>query len=125
MGMFYMVGRDSHYRPIIVIDVEKIVQSRITEEECLLVQTYFFEYVMRHCFIPGQVESWVAIIDTNHQSMSDLLGAVKAAFAFLSDTYRMRLYQCYSCRITLTIRMIWAVVQKFLDPETVNKIQLF
>ena len=29
--MFYMVGRDSHYRPIIIIDVEKIVQSGITE----------------------------------------------------------------------------------------------
>ena len=67
----------------------------------------------------------MAIIDSNYQSMSDLLGAVKAAFVFLSDTYRMRLYQCFNCRTTLTIRMIWAVVQKFLDPETVNKILLF
>ena len=57
--------------------------------------------------------------------MSDLLGAMKAAFIFLADTYRMRLYKCFNCRITLTIRMIWAVVQKFLDPETVNKTLLF
>jgi hypothetical protein len=57
--------------------------------------------------------------------MSELMGAVKAAFVFLSDTYRMRLYACFNCRITLSIRMIWAVVQKFLDVETVNKIKLF
>ena len=45
-----------------------------------------------------------------------MVGAVKSTFAFLADTFRMRLYSCYNCRITLSIRMIWAVVQKFLDP---------
>ena len=37
-----MVGRDSHYRPIVVIDAEKIVKADLTEEECLETQTYFF-----------------------------------------------------------------------------------
>ena len=53
--MFYMVGRDCHYRPIVVIDIEKILASEMSEEECHETQTFFFEYVMRHCFIPGQV----------------------------------------------------------------------
>ena len=79
-----MVGRDSHYRPIVVIDAEKIIKAELSEEECLETQTYFFEYVMRHCFIPGQVESWVALIDSNFQSFFSLVGAVKSSFIFLS-----------------------------------------
>lgn len=61
-----MVGRDSHYRPIIVIDVEKILKAELSEEDLLSTQIYFFEYIMRNCLIPGQVENWVAIIDSNY-----------------------------------------------------------
>lgn len=50
---------------------------------------------------------------------------MKAASEFLSDVYRTRLYVCYNCRINFSIRMIWGVVSKFLEEETVNKINLF
>lgn len=70
---------------------------------------------MKNCFIPGQVESWVALIDSNYQSMMSLMGSVKSSFIFLADTYRNRLYKCFNCRINLPLRMIWSVVQKFLD----------
>jgi hypothetical protein len=120
-----MVGRDSHYRPIVVIDAEKIIQADLSEEECQETQMYFFEYIMKNFFIPGQVESWVALIDSNYQSMMSLMGNIKSSFIFLADTYRNRLYKCFNCRINLPLRMIWSVVQKFLDEETVNKIFLY
>ena len=53
------------------------------------------------------------------------MGSLKASFVFLSNTYRMRLYTCFNCRTNLPLRLIWEVVQKFLDAETVNKINLF
>lgn len=37
-----MVGRDCHYRPIFIFDVEKIIKLEMTEEEVLETQTYFF-----------------------------------------------------------------------------------
>ena len=40
--MFYLAGRDSHYRPIVVVDAEKIISAELTEEECLETQIYFF-----------------------------------------------------------------------------------
>ena len=30
-GMFYLAGRDSHYRPIVVVDAEKIISAELTE----------------------------------------------------------------------------------------------
>jgi uncharacterized protein (DUF1015 family) len=41
MGAFYVAGRDSHYRPILIFDVDKIIQSKMTEDELMEVQTYF------------------------------------------------------------------------------------
>ena len=43
------------------------------------------------------------------------MGSVKAMFVFLGNTYKARLYKCYNCRVTLSIRMMWTVVQKLLD----------
>ena len=37
-----MAGRDSHYRPIFIFDVEKIIKLDMTEDEILETQTYFF-----------------------------------------------------------------------------------
>lgn len=121
-GMFYISGRDAHYRPIIVIDSLKVLEAQMSEEECMETQTYFFEWVMRHCFIPGQVESWVALIDSAYQGFFSLVSSLQSSFQFLSRTYRMRLYTCFNVRINWPIRLVWNIVQKFLDEETVNKI---
>jgi hypothetical protein len=79
---------------------------------------------MRHCFIPGQVESWVAIIDSAYQGFFSLIGALQNSFKFLSETYRMRLYCCYNVRINFAIRMVWNILKNLLDQETINKINL-
>ena len=79
---------------------------------------------MRNYFIPGQIESWVAIIDSNYQGFFSMIGALQSAFTFLSETYRMRLYCCYNVRINYSIKLVWGIVQKFLDEETQNKIIL-
>jgi hypothetical protein len=79
---------------------------------------------MRHYFIPGQVESWVAIIDSAYQGFFNLVGSLQNAFKFLADTYRMRLYCCYNVRINFPIRMVWNIIKNFLDDETVVKINL-
>jgi len=31
-GIYYMAGRDSHYRPIFVFDVEKIIKLEMSDE---------------------------------------------------------------------------------------------
>ena len=34
-GIYYMAGRDCHYRPILVFDVKKVIDLELEEEECL------------------------------------------------------------------------------------------
>lgn len=120
--MFYIAGRDSHYRPILIFDVEKIIKLEMTEEQILETQTYFFEYILSNLLIPGQVENWVAIIDAANTGLFSLVGTMKKSFSFLSDTYRSRMFVCYVARVPTSISFIWGIVKKFLDEETVKKI---
>ena len=79
---------------------------------------------MKHFLIPGQVENWIALVDSNYQGFFSLVGALKKSFTFLANTYRSRLYCAYNVRINYPIKLVWEVCQKFLDEETVRKINL-
>ena len=50
-----MAGRDCHYRPIFVFDVEKVIKLDMNEDEIIETQIYFFEYALKNLLIPGQV----------------------------------------------------------------------
>lgn len=78
-------------------------------------QIYFLEYVIRNYLIPGQVENWVALVDSGYQGLFSFMDAMKKAFTFLADNYRSRLFAAYNVRITTSISMIWSVVKRFLD----------
>ena len=41
-GIYYMAGRDCHYRPILVFDVKKVIDLEMEEEETMQAQIYFF-----------------------------------------------------------------------------------
>lgn len=54
-GLFYVSGRDAYYRPILVFDIDKMIKSKISEEDLLDAQKFFFERVMNEYLLPGQV----------------------------------------------------------------------
>jgi hypothetical protein len=51
------------YRPILVVNVGKILDIDPKEKLFLDTLGYFFQYVIDNCLIEGQVENWVTIID--------------------------------------------------------------
>lgn len=63
--MFYLCGRDCRLRPILVFDVQKIVDNKASNEDLLDTITYFFIYIINNLLIEGQIETWVSIIDVN------------------------------------------------------------
>lgn len=50
-----MCGRDVNYRPIIVVDVKKIIKLGYSTEDLLLAQGFFFSYIIDNVFIEGQI----------------------------------------------------------------------
>lgn len=106
-------------------NVEKIVRLNYPKEDLLEAQVYLLEYVIRNYLVPGQVENWVGLIDSGYQGLFSMIDAMREAFTFLADTYRSRLFACYNVRITTSISIIWGIVKKFLEDDTIEKINLF
>ena len=52
-GIIYGVRRDINMRPIIIVNVRRLVDSRIPVERLLQVTSFFFEYVIKYAMVPG------------------------------------------------------------------------
>ena len=53
LGVIYGVRRDINMRPIIIVNVRRVVDTKITVERLLAVASFFLEYVIKHAMIPG------------------------------------------------------------------------
>ena len=61
-GGIYIHGRDHRYRPIIIIQPALLAEFNL---QLLIASCYFLlEYIKENMFIPGQIENWVLVIDT-------------------------------------------------------------
>lgn len=80
---------------------------------------------MKNFLIPGQVENWISVIDAASIGVFSLVSSMKKSFSFLSDTYRSRMFVCYVVRIPTSVSFIWGIVKRFIEEETVKKINFF
>ena len=80
---------------------------------------------MRNCLIPGQIENWVAIIDGGFHGLFSLASTMKKSFNFLSSTFRSRMFVCYVVRCPPSLSFLWGIIKKFLEEETIKKINFF
>lgn len=62
-GFLYAYRRDKNMRPIIIVNVRKIIDSGIQIEPLVAVCDYFLNYVITNGMAPGKVECWTAIFD--------------------------------------------------------------
>ena len=81
--------------------------------------------MVRNILIPGQVETWVSLIDAAYTSMISMVSTMKKSFTFLSDTYRSRLFVNYIVRVPTSMSFLWGITKRFLEEETVKKINFF
>lgn len=69
---------------------------------------------MDEYLLPGQVETWVAIIDVGYNNVTSLISPMKASFGFLANTFRNRMRICYVVRIPGTLSFLWRIIKNFL-----------
>jgi len=71
-GLLYAYKRDKSFRPVIVINVEKMLSSKIDTEYLILLSNYYLEYVVNNCMIPSRIEDWTIILDLNNVGVTQI-----------------------------------------------------
>jgi hypothetical protein len=71
-GFLYVSGRDFKYRPIVILNVRKIVDVEYPIEVINASTAFFCDFVVKKLLIPGYVENWIMLIDLNDVGITSL-----------------------------------------------------
>ncbi len=105
-----------------MLDIGKLKKFKVVKVLALELSTYFVQFLVTRTLIPGQVENWVTIVDMKGVGITEIPKEVMQAITKpLQTLFKGRLYQLYVLNAKWTIKFIWKIVQKCVDPLTVKK----
>ncbi|OMJ69631.1 hypothetical protein SteCoe_32585 [Stentor coeruleus] len=122
-GVIYPCGRSITYNPIIVVNVRKIIDSKMDLEALLRLNYFTLNWVIDNMLVPGKVESWYIIQDLKDVGLSSIPGnMMKTMSERLSVYFSLRLGKCFTINVPLAIKAFWNMTKIFIDKETRKKI---
>lgn len=62
-GGIYTHGKDCFYRPLVVLVPSVLLQLPYSTDEIMHAAAYFFTFIEQKMLLPGQIESWVVLLD--------------------------------------------------------------
>ena len=123
-GFIYMYGRDTHFRPILIIEVDKSIKlmdelDYIFEE---ITQTilFFMNYIVNYMMIPGQIENWILICDLKDVGISKL-PQFKNILSSLSK-FRCRVIRNYLLNLGKVIKFAAKGILSLLGSASAKKL---
>lgn len=83
---------------------------------------YLIQYVITRGLIPGKVENWVTIFDLKGIGLTNVpKKLLKAVTKPLQDYFKGRLYRMYVVNAKWSIKIMWKLAKKLVDPLTMLK----
>mmetsp|Transcript_13917 Transcript_13917/g.26089 ORF Transcript_13917/g.26089 Transcript_13917/m.26089 type:complete len:453 (+) Transcript_13917:86-1444(+) len=124
-GMIYVHGRDHRFRPILVVNLERMNLKRFTVEEYSDLLCFTLEYMRTHMLLPGQVENWVVIVDLCKIGLTAIpRSELKSIIKVLQDNFRCRMVVNYIVNAPTSINWLWKIAKNFMEDHTVKKIKI-
>ena len=122
-GFVYMHGLDCNYRPILCVILSKFVKIMdVYPINNFIYAIYFFiNHLIKHIFIPGQIENWVMFADVSQVSFWKPPTKILKIFDFLQNKYLCRLSALYIYGMNYVLTMCWKIVKKLIDERTASK----
>lgn len=111
------------YNPIIVVNVRKIIDSKMDLEGLLRVNYFVLNWVIENMLVPGKVESWYIVQDLKDVGLSSIPGnMMKTMSERLSVYFSLMLSKCFTINVPLAIKAFWSMTKIFIDKDTRKKI---
>lgn len=123
-GLIYACGRDYKFRPLVVINVQKILERKMSENELLELMGFYYQYLIENFLIEGQVENWVSIIDLGFCGVFSVGGALLDIIKHLSAIFRSRAHHNYLIRCPSAIKILWRMIKGALNEDQLKKISI-
>lgn len=125
-GMVYVYKRDKHYRPILVINVKKLLDTTIDDDTLLRTTLAVVYYALEHGTRPGAVENWLVILDCKDVGITQIpTSKLKPMVSLLQQNFRGRLFRLFGINVPFLLRAIWQLVKNMCDKFTQKKMLMY
>ncbi len=115
----YVCGRDKKFRPILILNVRKIVDVDYSIEVINAASAFFCDFVMKKLLIAGVVENWIMIIDLNDVGMTSLpVKKVQAIVGMTQKHFGGRLFRQFCLNMGFMMRKSSSIFLNFVDDIT-------
>ena len=123
-GFIYMYGRDMHFRPVIIVEVNKSCELmdklKYTFDELNQAMIFFVNYIINFILLPGQIENWIMICDLKSVGVGKL-GQFKSILNTL-NRFRGRVFRNYILNLGTFMRAAASGVLSILGSSSAKKI---
>ena len=123
-GFIYMYGRDMHFRPIIIVEVNKsselMDKLKYTFDELNQAMIFFVNYIVNYILLPGQIENWIMICDLKSVGVGKL-GQFKSILNTL-NRFRGRVFKNYILNLGKFMRAAASGILSVLGSSSAKKI---
>jgi hypothetical protein len=76
-GAIYVHGRDHRFRPILIVNLERLDLKRHSVEEYRNLLCFTLEFILSHMLLLGQIENWVVLTDLCKIGLSSIPRSVR------------------------------------------------
>lgn len=119
-----MFGRDTHFRPILIIEVRRAIELMdkmgYTFEEISQSILFFMNYIVNYMLIPGQIENWILICDLKDVGINKF-PQFKRIFSSLSR-FRCRVIKNYMLHLGGFVRFALKNILSVLGSASAKKL---
>ena len=122
-GVFYCYGRDFDLRPVIIFNIGRMDLNINTVEDYYCALNTLLKPVREFMLMPGKVESWVWIVDTESKISLPVTSA-SAVISKMGSVYSSTLHKLFAVNSNTLISLMYSGIKRFIHQETVDKIEV-
>lgn len=125
-GIFYFLNRDRHFRPILILNLRRAIDTKYTDDELIRLSILTLDYCVENCMWPGKIENWLVIVDAKDVGITQIpRKKLKPMVEVIKNCYRGRLYKFIGVNVTFMLRVIWKLVKSFVDSSTQKQMEVY
>jgi hypothetical protein len=70
-GIVYITGRDNRFRPLLIVNIERLEDHKTQIEKITYLLVFFIEFIRSRLSIPGKVENFILLLDMCGRRVKD------------------------------------------------------
>jgi len=125
-GIMYAYKRDKSLRPVVIVNVRRIIDTGISIEKLVQLSDFFLFYIIQNAMVPGRIENWTCIFDLREVGVTELPSKhVSGLVNSMSVNYAGRMFKFFATDCNWLVRSMMFMVHKFVDEFTKRKLLSF